>query len=152
MSANQQQIAKRREEHLFFEFIATVVLSPLSELLFVDCDTVDTGIFGPGLGGLMDNGIAFVRKNAMCTGVFMDNDFVFAEICKQVGCASDTVDMCPEQFMTSDVFQTFLSPCQGQLADDTVRNVLMRVVLVDPHFRRVHKKEEGFFPRSSSSQ
>ena len=39
----------------------------------------------------MDNGLAFVEKNAMCTGVFMYNLFVFAEnlqgrlVCERYG-------------------------------------------------------------------
>ena len=54
----------------------------------------------------------------------MDNGFVFAENLQAGWCASDTVDMRPQQLMTSEVFQTFssttrhtpclvFSPCQS---------------------------------------
>ena len=61
----------------------------------------------------MDNGLVFVEKHAMCTGVFMDNGFVFVENLQAGWCASDTVDMCPEQLTTSEVLQTFSSTCQS---------------------------------------
>ena len=63
----------------------------MSEQLFVDCDTVESGIWARGLDGLMDNGVAFVEKNAMCTGVLMDNGFLFAENLQAGWCVSVVV-------------------------------------------------------------